>query len=162
MPDGFVGKPALMYLQLVERILISAKEEHDKNPFDGMPLPQFAPIPTLLPRNNMDTPYDPSTADSGGGSTGKGHPGNIVVDDGEYADIFSQLSSLDEQAGADLHSIVTQIEGLYQYGFVMPVTIQKSKILTDGFKNELREFRSLTEDTLVKMRGFVNDIMGIG
>jgi hypothetical protein len=161
MPDGFAGKPALMYLQMVESILVSAKEEHNKNPFEGMSTVSTS-LPPLPQRNNINTPYELSTANSGVPGTGMGHPGNIVVGEGEYEDIFSQLSSLDENAGADLHNIVTQIEDLYQYDFVMPETIQKSRVLTDGFKLSLGEFRSLTEETMVIMRGYVNEIMGIG
>jgi len=64
--------------------------------------------------------------------------------------------------GSSLNTYANQIEEMCSGQFVMTRTSQKSNIITQGLKNTLGEFRSMTGDTVGEMRKVVNDIMSIG
>jgi len=108
------------------------------------------------------TPRDEITANSGGHKTGVGTSKNIVADSGEYSTIFSRLNQIDDDMGRSLFRIASDIEDLCRGDFVVPRTVQRCNQICGSLKHALGEYRSLTEDTLVRTRRFVNGIMSIG
>jgi len=170
MPSGFKGAPARLYLERVNKALSDAKSAHDQPPVNSAARDISAAAtvhitaarPVLPSVQNESSPHEQITALSGSHKTGVGSSNNIVVSSSEYSAIFSRLNQIDDDMGRALFSIASDIEELCRGDFVVPRTVQKCNIISGGLKNALGEYRSLTEDTLVRTRRFVNGIMSIG
>jgi hypothetical protein len=161
MPTGFMGNAASSYLELIESALSEAVSAHNRRPFSGLSSATTG-LPALPTIRNEITPHAVSTASSGGNSTGYGNSNNIVVDVSSYETLFGQLNDLDDSIGRTLIKAATDIERLCRGSFILPRTVQQSNIITRSFKNEMDKYRSLTVDTLTRMRRFVYTVMYIG
>jgi len=161
MPNGFVGTPAHSYLALVETHLRAAQAVHNKNPFAGLHS-AVVPLPSLPIAINETSPHPAGTADSGGHTTGMGVMSNIVVGESDYSYIFTRLDQIDDSMGRALNNIATSIETLCEGEYVLPLTSLKGLVIAAGLKNALGEYRSFTEETIIQMRKFVNEILAIG
>ena len=182
MPSGFKGAPARLYLQKVNTALADAKSVHERVSHSATSIATAESTTTLtavtygqnatsrqtaarmvLPQvKNAPPPYEEATAFSGSHKTGVGNSSNIVVSSSEYSTIFSRLNQIDDDMGRSMFKVASDIEELCRGDFVIPQTVQKCNIISGGLKNSLGEYRSLTEDTLVRTRRFVNGIMSIG
>jgi len=150
MPSGFRGNAAEVYLAMVNGALNSAAASHS----------QQAPAGSAA--QNMTSPHDVSSAHSGGNVTGVGTSNNIVVSSAEYSSILSRIDSIDDDMGRTLHQLSVRVEELCRGDFVLPHTVRQCNIMTGMLKNALGEYRSLTDEALISMRRFTNDILSIG
>ncbi|MCL1976198.1 MAG: hypothetical protein FWG61_08570 [Firmicutes bacterium] len=161
MPDGFVGKASQNYLEKVAAALIIAGEIHSHDPFSGISY-KIVPPPGLPARINVEPPYDPASAMSGGYSTGVGNQTNIAVDRSIYTDALNKIRTTDEKAAEELYKVITQIEDLCETSYVLPKTLPKYLSILDYVKISLAEFRSLTDDAGTKTDSFVEEIINTG
>jgi hypothetical protein len=154
MPTGFKGAPSNRYLDRVDRALTKAVVVHEKRPTN--------PVARNIHIQNERTPHPQTDALSGSNQSGFGNSNNIVVSESEYSTIFAMLDKIDDDMGKELFRVTLDVEELCRSEYVMPLTVQKCNVITERLKNALSEYRSLTEDTLVHMRRFVNDITAVG
>jgi len=161
MPTGFSGSAPAAYINTVNNELSSAATAHKANPLPNLSpaAVSFPPLPVI---RNESTPHEPNTARSGGNSSGTGDSSNIVIDDNEYHALLTRIDRIDDDMGRKLHEIATSIESLCRSDFMLPRTVEKSGIITLGLKNALSGYRTLTEETLIEMRKFINDVLAIG
>jgi len=161
MPFGFRGNAAEAYLQAVEDALTAAAVVHTKNPFSATSN-FIVPLPILEPRSNKTTPHSPSTAHSGGNSSGTGSSENLVVDDERYCSFLQEIIRADNDIATKLYGIADGIDRLCDESFCVPLTTQECRIIALGVRNSMVEFHDLTVGGDTKMRSFINNMLSIG
>lgn len=160
MPYGFVGKASQNYLEKVADALRVAGEIHSHDPFSGISY-EIVPPPGLPARINVEPPYDPASALSGGYPTGVGNQTNIGVDRGIYSDTLNKIDANDEKAADELYKVIARIEELCATSYILPKTLPRYLSVLDYVKNSLEEFRALTTDAKTTTDNFVEDIIAI-
>ena len=122
---------------------------------------QPVPFPQLARPVNHRLPFTPENAFGGRHSLGMGNSSNIVVDEGLYEDTLRKLDMVDDECGENIHKTSMIIEEMCSSMYVVPETGPRVKAIADRVKSMLGEFRSLTENTSIQTRKFVNEIRHI-
>jgi len=148
------------FLHKTRDAMTKASEVHSRNPFEGVSGGRV-PVPAMPNKDNRKHPFSPSDAHSALHSVGVGNSSNIVVDQTLYDDALRMVTLTDDQAGQDLFQTSMAIEELCSRIFVVPDTVPGVMSISDRMKNSLGEFRSLTEDTNMHTRRFVDEIRQI-
>lgn len=146
MPYGFIGNASQKYLTQVSGALSASQAAQSEN---------------TTSRGGQTAPYSPDSAMSGGYATGVGKPTNIVVNYGTYDEFLRKIRLVDEMAAEDLYNIAMQIESMCATIYVVPETLPRYLAILNQVKNSLREFRSITEETGIQTRRFINDMENI-
>jgi len=154
MPRGFIGLPAKLYLT-------QASEAHSRALSQGNQVVAVAPSNSQV--RDRRFPFEPTEGASGGFvATGRGNSSNIVVSQGGYIALSQRASQADDRIGECLYNIAIEIENLCQTSFILPDAVPKCLNVSESVKRTLGEFRSLTEETVLLIRGFAREIDDIG
>jgi len=144
MPYGFMGSAAEKYLSNVSSSISAAGSANKSG------------------RSAVKMQHSPESAKSGGFPTGVGNKGNIVVSQATYDEVMRKIRMVDEAAAQDLYNIAVKIEEMCSSIYVVPSTLPKYLSVLDQVKSSLGEFQSLTEETVIHTRRYVDQIMSIG
>ena len=177
MIHGFSAKMLERFLITTNNAMNRASEVHSKNPFgeasthqqhqssfgehDGAERRKRAQLPVLPRPVNQRHPFAPENAFGGRHSVGAGNSSNVVVDQGLYDNTLRMLNAVDDQAGEDIYKTSACIEDMCSSIYVVPDTAPRVMAITARLKASLGEFRSLTENTSIQTRRFVNEIAQI-
>ena len=156
MANGFIGKSAGKFFTNTGDALRQAGEAHDRDPFEGL-TSNRVPFPSLPTARNQTIPFSPDEAWTGStNARSVGDASNIVVDPDVYSHVMRRVETVDHQAGADIYMVATAIEEICTGIFVVPETVPRILAITSQLKNSLGQFRSLTENANIDIRGFVH------
>jgi len=158
MPDGFVGTAALRYLNGVSEAHTNAKSDAARA---ARPPSSVPPDTPSVPTARM-LPHEPSEANHGRFTTGKGNSGNIVVDETEYAAIMQKISHIDDKIGEHLYRIAAEIENMCRESYILPATFPRCTGISSNIKTSMGQFRALTEEATGVANRFARDITSIG
>jgi len=161
MARGFSGKSVARFFKNTCAALDEAGIAHNRNPFEGVAT-NLVPLPTVVATNNVSAPFTAEDAWSDRMQARRvGNESNIVVDQQLYENIINRVDAIDDQAGADIYMMANAIEDMCARIFVVPETVNRILAITSQLKSSLGQFRSLTEDTSIDMRRFVNAISAV-
>ena len=120
------------------------------------------PAPILREPRPVRLPHPPESAYIGRFSAWRGNSTNIVVNQSEYDSIYHIVDNIDNNMGACAHHVATEIEEMCRTSFILPGAGPRCLNISDSIKRSLGQFRMVTEDSLIQMRRYVNDMMGVG
>jgi len=155
MPRGFVGRPSESYLGQVSNAHVDAANA-TANAVSGTSA-NTPPAPRA-----RRLPFTPEDANVGGGSAGRGDSSNIIVSQSDYSTIGHRVSFVDDNVGECLYNVCAEIETMCETIFILPQAVPGCVNVSNRVKHSLGQFRSVTEDSLIIMRRYVQDIMNIG
>jgi len=159
MPRGFVGRAASAYLTSAEQVHTRATTQTSRIA-TGVPV---SPGATTRLLRTKTLPFNPEDARAGGPvPTGRGNSSNIVVRQEDYEAISWLINQADDRVGECMHNIACEIEALCQTVFVLPDAVPRCLNISDSVKRSLGQFRSVTEDALIRTRNFAREISEIG
>lgn len=185
MPRGFIGRTVESFFTETNQELTIAGQEHNQNPFEGDQNARGASVsagdprrtppsetsdpslstnvnpPRLPPVRNQRLPFQVESALTGGFSLGIGNSTNVVVDRDTYENVMRSVNTVDDRAGEDVYRTATAIEEMCANIYIVPRTVPRILEVTGRLKSSLGEFRSLTEDAIIQVRGFVNEVSEI-
>jgi len=107
-------------------------------------------------------PHPPESAYIGKFSSWQGNSTNIVVNQSEYESICHIVDNIDNNMGACIYNVANEIEEMCRTSFILPSVGPRCLNISDNLKRSLGEFRAVTEDSLIRLRRYVQDTMGIG
>jgi len=151
MPRGFIGRPAAQYLGQVSDAHTTARNASTYRP-EGAP---------MGPRERR-LPFNPEDAHSGGAFFSQGSLTTIAVDASEYDMVANMVSHADDVIGECLYNVAAEIEVMCQTTFILPKAVPRCVNVSDNIKSSLGQFRSLTEESLIQLRRFTQEILNIG
>jgi len=160
MPRGFTGPHAV-------EILTQATTAHNQAQTAGRRTAEATPTPPNMASSTArlstrQLPFAPEDGNAGGFvPTGQGSSDNVVVSRQEYDAITRLISQADDRAGECIYNIANEIEALFQTSFVLPDAVPRCKTIIDSVKRNLSQFRSVTEDGVIQIRNFANEITNI-
>ena len=120
------------------------------------------PAPILREPRPVRLLHPPESAYIGNFSLWRGNSTNIVVNQSEYDSIYHIVDNIDNNMGACVHNVATEIEEMCRTSFILPSAGPRCLNISDSIKRSLGQFRMVTEDSLIQMRRYVNEMMGIG
>ena len=161
MPKGFVGRASETYLTKMNDALSVATEEHILDPFRHISR-SVVPPPPLPARPNQNLPFRPEEARSGSFITGVGNSGNIVTDDQNYQEILWRINQADEKIAHVFYQTAIQTKEMCDTSFIVPLTTARCLLVLGLVETSLGDFRSLTDESLIRMRQFVDQIIAVG
>ena len=162
MPDGFIGTPALNYLNDALNALREAVAVHDEDPFAGLPPSTDPPLPALPERLNEKPPYTAESAGTGTNTTGVGNSANIVIVHDTYHAVGYTARFAADQIRDDLTSLVRKIDDLCAGSFRMPRTAEKCAVLTAAILGSMDTRHALTMDKVEIMTAFRDEALSLG
>jgi len=107
-------------------------------------------------------PFNPEDANAGSSITGIGNSSNIVADFDEYQSILRVMSQADARINECLHHVTTELETMFGTTFILPAATTQCMHISDSVKRSLGQFRSLTDDVVMRVRHFAEAITSIG
>jgi len=167
MPRGFVGAPATVYLKSVEEAhalaaksmeQVEGKIESVRN--SGLAVRGSERL--LSTPQERQLPFSSSEASSGGFFTGVGNSSNIVVSMNDYNSILRQMSHTDDRISDCLYQISSELEEMCRTSFILPAAVPRCLHVSDSIKRSLGQFRSVTDDAVMQMKRYVQQILDIG
>jgi len=159
MPTGFRGQPARSYLTAVENALTAAINVHTENVFSRS---GGGPAPPQLPwRGPHRSPHAPSTANSGGHSTGIRSSNNIVARQSDYDSLFRAVHQLDDDTFTRLRNTAIRLEQVCADSYNLPQATPKLLGVLHRSKRYSPRFRSLTQSKGQVARNFISNISNI-
>jgi len=160
MPQGFIGGPAVKYIAEVVEVLSTSELVLRRDPFARLSN-RAVPPPALPVRTSIQPPYQANEARSGSGSTGVGNSSNIVLGAEGYDEDWVKLQNINNEMGEHFYRTIMAIENLCETSFRLPQVVPMIMITLMAYRNMLGDFRSLTDETLSKMRGFADEILNM-
>jgi len=160
MPTGFRGNHAVRYLVPVDSALTSAREIHRQSPFASLSN-RAVPPPALPARTNHRPPHPPSTARSGGHTTGSGNSSNIVASQSRYGSLSQRILAVDGAASANLQSIARELNSLCSTSYNMPRTNPRITSVLSRVTNSRARFLAPTRNKATEIRSLARGITNI-
>jgi len=167
MPRGFIGAPATAYLQKVQQthgMAAQSMEDVESRMESVLASDVLARGSTRLlsmPRERQ-LPFNSDGASSGTFFTGVGNSSNIVVGMNEYNSLLRALSQTDDRISQCLYEVSLELEQMCRTSFILPAAVPRCLHISDSVKQSLGDFRSVTDDVVLQMRRYVQQILDIG
>ncbi|MCL2619509.1 MAG: hypothetical protein FWD97_01065 [Defluviitaleaceae bacterium] len=156
MTNGFMGKAAVSYLTAVSEAHTDSGDSILRIP------PSVEANPHYSPRlGAKQIPFLPQDAVRGHFTTGYGNSGNIVTDLGKCKEMMHKISNADDRMGECIYRIALEIEAMCQTIYRLPQTVPECLNICGLLKSSMGEFREVTEDAVLLMRGHAREMSEI-
>ena len=164
---GFIGASATHFVSATNESMSAAIDVHNINPFEGLQAGEGIradkemTLLRLREVQNRRLPFSTEGATRASHRIGVGNSSNMVVSEDTYDDIAKRASILDDQVCEELYKVADEIEQMCASIFVVPETVPRLLEATGQFKRIINSSRSITEDTIILTRRFVNEMIQI-
>ena len=178
MINGFSGMAAAGFIRRTNQAMTQAAAIHSRNPFEGhkpanivthrifddgstTPVTFNMPVPRVQPVRDLRLRFSPEDAlrENINNRTGVGNSTNIVVNRDIFENTLRRIDAADDQAGECIFRTCQAIESICRDLFIVPETNPRIMNLTGKLKTSLGQFRSITEETNISTRSFVNRVI---
>lgn len=160
MLRGFVGASANQFVLSTNRSMSDAIKVHNRDPFEDIQARQEY-LPRLRNVMNQRLPFSTEDAIFNRHRIGVGNSSNIVINEDVYSDVAKKARDLDYEVGEMLYRMAEEIERMCNSIFIVPETAPRVMELTSQFKHLMTSFNGVTDDTIILVRRFVNEIIQI-
>ena len=159
MPRGYRGKHAASYLHLVAKTQEEAFAMLNPPPGNPPGVPNI-PSPPQDPQT-IRLPHQPSTAHSGGHSTGDGSSANMVADCDMYNAFSQAVFGIDDEISFNVFHTAKEIADICQTVFIMPSVVPAVQDFAAEIQDAMKKVRNGAHDLAAETRTFSNKITSI-
>ena len=160
MVRGFTGQSATRFITATNNSLLTAIQEHSRNPFENVSS-EGHPLPRLNRVVNQRLPFQTEGMPITWHRIGIGNSTNMVVNEAVYDDVLRRTSMLDDQVGEELYKCAEAIEKMCGEIFIVPETAARILAITSEIKQSMGHFRYLTEEVITLARRYTNEMIRI-